>query len=98
MKIDTSKIVEDAVRAALRSCKNTLGQRQVVNKANEGGVPYSSLNSAERAIIDAARSLTPAPNHVPTEDEIRRETALGAVDETTRVFGVIRAQRGKAPS
>ena len=43
MKIDTSKIVEDAVRAALRSRKGTPGQRQVVNKTNEGGVPYSSL-------------------------------------------------------
>lgn len=97
MKIDTSKIVEEAVRAALRSSKGTSGQRQVVNKTNEGRVPYSSLNSAEQAIISAARSITRAPSHIPTEAEIRvAHGSAGPLDELARVKAVMIASRGPA--
>ena len=71
--------------------------RPTLAAKTDAGMPLDKLNSAQQAIISAARSITLAPSHIPSEEEIRTAHGRpGPMDELARVKAVMIASRGKA--
>ena len=94
-----AKGVEPAVAVAVAKISGaaTPSRQAPTAQKSDTGVPLDKLNSAQAAIISAARSITPAPSHIPDESEIRAaHGSAGPMSELDRVKAVMIASRGKA--
>jgi hypothetical protein len=88
--------VNAAVQKALAAGGSGNPSPRTAARKTDTGVPFSALHPGAQAIIGAARAMTPAPHHKPSEAEIRAISGPGALDEVTRCKAVMQASRGPA--